>query len=135
MKIETKYNIGDKVVAITRTGVKLPPEQCAACEGSGRVALRGESYNCPRCNGKRETQRTGHGWVIVNAGTVADIRIEHGPPRFDYDDNRVLRTHVQYFLNQPGSGTMYDEDNLYPTRDEALAECDRRNGGRREASW
>lgn len=130
MIIATKFNIGDRVVTIASTSVKLPPEPCAACEATGFVTLLGSSYHCPRCNGKKEVQCTGRGWVISNAGTVADIRIEHGP---DYNDS-VPRTTVGYFLNQPRSGTVYAEENMLATREAAQAECDRRNGARREVA-
>jgi hypothetical protein len=130
MKFESKYDIGQAVFSIIRTSVERPPVACPACE-DGHVVLAGERYQCPSCKGKKTVQARAYGWIVSDAGTVGSIQVEHHMARGhsygeDYPDEEWI-TFVKYMFNTSGSGGVYDEPNLLPSRDEAQAECDRRN--------
>lgn len=147
MKLETKYDIGQRLFSLTEASVQRPPVQCAACEGSGQVDLRGERYHCPLCNGRKTTQAHDRGWVVGASGCVGSIEVEHEslkdttyyPSGYNFDDLALgsMITVVKYMLDSTGvgSGTVHYEPNLFHSRKEAQAECDRRNGyGAREAA-
>lgn len=134
MNITTKYGIGTSVVAIQRRSVELPPVTCTACEGSGRCDLRGESFACPKCSGRKETKANGTGWVIADYGVIGIVSgTAHVPTEdnlYDSDDPERDAEHgieVTYMFGSSGSGSRYKEHMLWPSREEAQAECDRRN--------
>lgn len=139
MKLESKYEMGQELFHIIQATVKLPPVQCDACDGNGDVRLRGETYACPNCNGRKQIQKTGHGWITSASGRVGKIDIEHfgltkwtGETGYDFDDLELGTpiTIVKYMLDSTGigSGSVYSEPMLFPSREAAQAECDRRNG-------
>lgn len=127
MKFESKYNIGDRVTVILRTGVSLPPERCSACDGEGTCILRGAQYACPKCHGKKTTEARGYGWVVYDSGVVQYIQCETIKEYDDADDLPPGATYrVKYMFVRHGTGSVYNEADLWP-RNEAQAECDRRN--------
>lgn len=130
---ESKYSIGDAVVVIGDTTVELPPEQCSACIGSGMCALGNESFQCPKCKGKKETQRTASGWVVINRGVVGKIECVTvtESDEVNWNIETIARHGViyRYMFGRSGSGSAYFEDQLWPG-DQAQAECDRRNAER-----
>ena len=130
MRFETKYGIGDDVVSIHRTQVQLPPEKCSACDGTGKCDLKGQVFHCPKCAGKTTTQATGWGWVIVNYGTVRSVEVRTRAPDdsdpTDRDDWDQRPEEVRYMFGV-GGGSVYEEHQLWPNREAAQAECDRRN--------
>ena len=125
MIFNSKYNIGDSVTVIYKTDVKRPPVACAACDGTGDCLLRGERFTCPKCNGRKTTQATGRGWVIAERGIVGNIRC-HTVTLHDEEEGARDSCIYEYMLSDTGSGSLYQESRLWP-RDEAQAECDRRN--------
>lgn len=131
MKFASKYDLGARVVSIFQTSVKLPPEKCSACDGEGSCELRGQRFNCPKCSGQKQTQAHGYGWVIGDGGVIGRIdATAYAGGATPHGDDEYLRDGVAYtyMLTSSGSGTVYDEANLWPTREEAIAECNRRNG-------
>ncbi len=131
MKFDSKYEIGQYVYSIHQCSVERPPVACPACE-DGHVELRGEKYQCPGCKGTAKVQARGYGWVRRDSGAVGKIEIEHEIGRGhqygeDYPEDEFM-TFVKYMLNTSGSGSVYNEPDLFPSREEAQAECDRRNG-------
>lgn len=130
MILTSKYELGQHVFSIYRTHVKLPPVPCTACEGSGRCELRGESFACPKCEGKKQTQATGFGWVIGDSGTIGQVEATARANPESFYDGEEPRDGVlyRYMFSTNGSGTVFWESQLYPSRKDAQAECDRRNG-------
>jgi hypothetical protein len=134
--LTSKYEMGQRVWSIHSTRVQRADRTCGACDGAKVVELRGSKYECPSCNGKGEVHVFGHGWVISGHGCVGKISIEHCAPFYEkrYGDERAeggrVATFVTYMLDSTGigSGTVYEEPNLWPSREEAQAECNRRNG-------
>jgi len=131
MKFESKYGIGETVCSIRQRSVERPPVACPACE-DGHVLLRGEKYQCPSCKGTAKVQARAFGWVTGDEGTVGQVEVEYAIGRGnrygeDYPDGEYF-AFVKYMMNTSGSGTIYPEPDLFPSRKEAQAECDRRNG-------
>ncbi len=138
MILTSKYEMGQRVWSIQQTRVQKPDRICGACDGTKIVELRGSKYECPECKGRGEVLVYSSGWVITGSGKIGKIAIEHCAPYFEkrYGDDVVdggrVFTFVSYMLDTTGigSGTVYEEPNLWPSREEAQAECDRRNGAR-----
>lgn len=136
MILLSKYNMGQRLVAIHRQPVDRPASACSACEATGLVDLRGVKYECPACKGAKRVRVHSHGWVIRGDGHVGKIAIEHYVPRDngEWGDEEVPGgtsfSFAQYMLDTTGvgSGSVYDEPDLWPSREEAQTECDRRNG-------
>jgi hypothetical protein len=136
MILLSKYNMGQRLVAIHKQTVDRPERTCDACEATGLVDLRGAKYECPACKGTKRIRVHGYGWVIRGDGHVGKIQIEHYMLSDDinWGDDEAPGgdpfSFVRYMLDTTGigSGSVYDEPNLWPSREEAQAECDRRNG-------
>jgi len=128
MNFESKYNLGDHIYCISRGSVQLPPVTCTACEGSGMCDLRGERFHCPKCSGRGQTLAKGWGWTIADSGTIRSIQAFtiKDEDRADYDDSGRPYA-VKYMFSADGCGTVYAEHELWPSREAAQAECDRRN--------
>lgn len=135
MQFNSKYDIGQEVFAVHRQTVSRPAIKCPACD-DGTVLLKGERFECPSCNGKKEVQAREYGWIITLRGVVGLIKIEHSFDRgYDHDADEEIEssdpsTEVQYMLRESGigSGTVYTERRLFPSRDAAQTWCDQHNG-------
>lgn len=120
-KIETKYNIGDTVFhACTMTEQKKHP--CPDCLGSRKwkaVSPAGTEYEfaCPRCSTSYLSDRDiALDYVeyvpSVLTRTIGSVRFDSGR-----DDHPVEYMCVETGV---GSGSIYSETDLYPTREEAM---------------
>jgi hypothetical protein len=137
MNLSSKYDMGQRVASIMTATVDHPPVKCPACE-DGTVLLCGERYQCPNCKGKKTIQATGRGWVVGVCGRIGSVEIEHRivteHTSFDYDEDEIEEgqavTRTSYMLDETGigSGSIYPERRLFSSREEAQAECDKRNG-------
>lgn len=89
--------------------VKLPTPKCEVCEGLGRVMIKGNSYNCPACNGtgdaKNEDGKTHETKVKQVTNTVIGITIKIGKVGWDSDPR------VSYCLDET-QFTSYREESL-----------------------
>lgn len=138
MNIATKFDMWQRLFAIEHQTLRRPPVTCEACEGQKKVTLRGESYDCPKCRGAGEVRHEVSGCVVGMASSVGHIRATretvgehtHFDIWEDEADLGVERTVVEYMLvgSGVGSGRVWREHDLRATREEAQAECDRRNG-------
>jgi len=139
MEIHTKYNFGDKVWNIVTTPKQLFIS-CGFCNGSGRiVGKNGIFISCPECRGKGENSKwENQGWRVGNQLTIGEVRVEiraedsigfepdtifanYGPQQAHHKENYMCRE------SGIGSGTLHDIDRLWPTKEEAQIECDKRN--------
>jgi hypothetical protein len=135
--VDTKYDYGQHLYCLTRSNVDLPAVCCDACEGEKVVVVRGEKFSCPKCGGKGVLVKTAHGWIVGGSGTVGHVRATRA--RVDNFTNfewwepepveGSLLTRVEYMLDSTGvgSGTIWPEGNLFPSRESAQAEADSRN--------
>ena len=139
MKLESKYNFGDVLYRICH-GQKAFQEKCGFCGGSGRIKRMDKTTKqCLECFGNGYNQKYEKTKWNVQSGTltVGQIRIEvtneqpgadpesifhnYGPQLYEYKE--------QYMCLETGihSGTLHPVSSLWPTLEEAQAECDRQN--------
>ena len=139
MNIVTKYNFGDVVWNIWQELLKkFTP--CEFCAGTGSISgANGESRACPECYrncGKYVS--TTEGWTVSpdNSLTIGRISYEETCEYLDGEDSpacnyghqkRDVKEHYMCRQTGIGTGTFYFAENLFPTREEAQAECDKRN--------
>lgn len=139
MKIETKFGLGDKVYKI---GYDRKEEMvdCPVCGGTGQLDGKdGSKHGCPKCFGN------GHGfvcrgkkWQILQQLTLGQvtvtIRKSQGMPGSMFDNYKSQKTE-RYMAEETGigSGSFYYSKDLFFSKEEAQAECDRRNTEREEA--
>ena len=90
MKIETKFNIGDKVeykIGV-RNGRELVP--CTFCDGSGKISGYDNSVSfCPVCNGRGKVPALSY---REGAGIIQNIRVE-------YDSSNEARSKIMYMFD------------------------------------
>jgi hypothetical protein len=122
MMIETKFGVGDTVYKINNER-KQRRRACTACDGLGRISLPdGDKYNCPACGGRGvfiDWEPTK--WLVAARMTVGQVRIHVSFE--DKDDEERYMTHE----TGVGSGTLHNALDLFATKEEAQAECDKRN--------
>lgn len=145
MKIETKFDLGQKVYKIffTRKAVRIP---CPDCGGVSEMKTpSGGTLTCSRC---RHAVYHGHpkgtitsyedsAWHITDVGTIGRVGVTKydymgGDPDNDFDNYKPPESgsdkeEYMFWETGVGSGTLHKGDDLFATRGEAQAECDRRN--------
>ena len=130
MNIETKYGLGDQVWLVRRNKPKTWV-RCTFCDGYEKQQANlapnttitggdGSTKTCPSCHGR------GGGnvylelaWCVATTLTLGMVRVRKSSSEYD----------EEYMAHETGigSGSIYNVENLYPTKEEAQAECDRRN--------
>lgn len=131
MTIEFPFELGQKVWPI-QNGHEQVWQPCPACEGEGAVQLKDGIRSCPDCYGRRgRMEYRPTKWMIAEGRgldghllyasplTIGQIRIYLGG---EDEPNRLMMHETGV-----GSGSLWDASNVYATRDEAQAECDKRN--------
>jgi hypothetical protein len=136
MKLNSKYSINDSVVCI-RNQQKQIFTECAACEGKGHVLLNAEHYSCPSCHGRKGENKQGKiEWQVTNRLTIGQVTVVvtniKKTGMFDnvgeYSKGKNKQeTHYMAYETGIGSGSFYYEAMLWPSMEEAQAECDRLN--------
>lgn len=134
MKITTKYSAGDSVTAICHENARQIIK-CQCCENTGSVTISGEQFECPKCDGKaKHPVWRGRRWFIhVADSPVGQVRVEFTAARkaqsWDDEGDKPELMEIQYMLEATGigGGSLWSEENVFPSREEAQAECDRRN--------
>ena len=119
MKLESKFNIGDRVFSIVNYPV-ITYLTCPTCEGRKAVTIGNETFTCPKCHGRGSFCRQSENkWSVRdNPLTIGQVRIEHGPKL--EESYMCIETGV-------GSGSVFYAKDLFTSRKEAMGECDRRN--------
>lgn len=139
MKIQTKYNFGDKPWK-TDTEPKKTWEICSFCNVSGEIVGQdGSSQACPKCYGHKGK------WIFKNTGcrvlgqlTISEVSVgirakdSVGLPGHEHFSNfgpQEAKHKEVYMCKETGigSGTLHDVSTLWPTKEEAETECKRRN--------
>jgi len=141
MKLESKYNFNDKVWVI-RYQRETRFITCEFCGGTGQI--KGENNkdrSCPECYSRGGSyQRFDLQWELDTDETpitIGEIRIEANCDFEGYESDipwsnygpQIKRQSIVYmcFETGIGSGSLWRESLLWPTKEEAQAECDRRN--------
>jgi hypothetical protein len=125
MKLETKYGIGDRVYLAT-TYVTTKKHKCPDCLGSKfwrAISPAGDEYQfpCPRCDTEayhnyRETslEYTTH---EPQAEPLTIGKLEYAMVKKRGKEEVEIR--YMCYETGVGSGTIYDESRLFPSREEA----------------
>ena len=128
MNIKTKYNLKDFVYPISQGGYD-EFIKCETCEGRGIVNVNNteKTIHCPDCwgdGGHKEWKADN--WYVheESCGRVGRIGVEIYDKKY-YDGKKEY----MYMLDSTGvgSGTVWNEDCLFPSAEEAQAECNKRN--------
>ena len=121
-----KFELGQKVYAVkARTNTRQEHVKCEVCNSTGFVELKGIDdipFVCPECRGKMETVHYGQEYMIAySEATIGKISTEEYENRYGYKSN------VTYMLKETGvgSGTVWNENRLFATEEEALEFCDK----------
>ena len=125
--LKSKYKVGTKVWGIHQARKEVR-EDCPTCGGEGFSSFKtGGTISCNQCYGKCTIVKSFYDkWVIsydyehiVMPITVGMVRVE------EFCDKKQ----VSYMCLETGvgSGRVWYEKLLWPSEEEALAECDRLN--------
>lgn len=121
MNIPTRYDLGDVVWHVHKLTARRAAF-CGLCAGDGWVAIAADATKraiCPDCHGRRYSQTE----MVYEEPRATISRLTLG-----LVDVRVLpdSTTVRYMADETGigSGSMHEERDLYPSYEEAMAECD-----------
>lgn len=138
MKFETKYSFGDVVYNIWREMEKVF-EPCTFCEDGRVTGKDGSTCVCPECNGRLgETVHRNKQWRVIGQLTIGEIRINaraedtvgmepetifnnYGPQENHYKETYMCKE------TGIGSGTVHNSETLFKTKEDAQAECGKRN--------
>lgn len=136
MKIITKFNLGDKVTHI-RMGMKTTTPECTSCSGTGKIILDdGETTCCPKCHGAGyHVKHDKMEWAPMAALTLGEVRVVvtdspgiEGEETFDNFKPQKDRKETYMAIETGiGTGNNYNANDLFATREEAQAKCDKRN--------
>jgi len=118
MILTSKYNIGDVIYEIASRSHRMDVE-CPEC--NGKSANTSESWaKCQKCNNAGTVVKySPRVWTPTQCVlTVGMIKCEVG-----YKDK------VEYMCNETGigSGRLYNEEEIYSSMNDAIAECYKRN--------
>lgn len=126
MIIETKFKFNDWVYPIS-----LRHEDkwilCKSCNATGEITLADEEViKCPKCYGdKGKYEYLPVKWMIdiEDYGQIKNIKTDL------YNNKRYGESEIRYMITSTGigSGTLWPEDVLFLTKEEAQNECDKRN--------
>lgn len=141
MNINTKYNIGDLVYTVIEKDA-YRKIACKCCKATGKVLIDGNDYTCPKCDGNSSHKVcSGRRFLVWESGVVGKITTEHevntdsNSNMFTVDVNNGIGAEIKYMIDSTGigSGTLWNEDRLFPSREEASAFCDVENSKRSKA--
>ena len=128
MQIKTKYNLGEQVYPI-RLGRHSEHIKCKICEGKGEVTINNTEkiISCPECYGQGgRTVWLNDKWGVCvgSIGYIGKISVEIYDKAYE-EGKREYR----YMLDSTGvgGGTLWKEDMLFTTKEEAEKECEIRN--------
>jgi len=118
LNLTTKYGVGDVVYSVTPGYRDLAERECALCSGNGQVAIQGSdrTAECPDCRYGMisewvDRDMAAHPHVIGQVRVETESKTDRGKKKVSY---MCLDTGI-------GSGTVWAEDRLYATREEAEA--------------
>lgn len=121
MTYSTKYEMGQEVWAVRR-GSFHQIVKCLPCHATGKVTIGEEEFVCPKCNGcSAHPKFAGEKAYTSDVGTIGHICVEDYPDRH----GRKQGVQVTYMLSCTGveSGQIWDEKDLFPSREAADAFC------------
>lgn len=123
MNIETKYSIGDTVWYV-RDDLCEKVLPCETCGDKKEVEIKGTSFKCPSCVTSRNNTRWKRRHFVAGSSVVGRVSFEATSLRYEPVEERR-----EYMLESTGvgSGSVWKEALLFPTREDAQAYCDALN--------
>ena len=119
--MESKYNLNDRIFTISNYR-RTEQVQCPDCEGKGfLISQVNREVGCPGCYGRTTVTA-----VVCDGWNVSDKVITVGRICMTIRNDDREEEYMCYETGI-GSGTSYRIRNIFPTEEEAQAECDRRN--------
>jgi hypothetical protein len=135
VKVETKFSLGDTVHVLRHSRIERVTEPCPTCKEAKAIVVEGESFTCPKCEGRGHLKGQRYAWYVELTSTVGQVSVctrHHS----EITEDEPWEVDERYMLHATGvgSGTTYGNRNdLWGgTREEAQAEAERRN---RERTW
>ena len=133
MEIKTKFNHGQRVQAIIQ-GQEKYTEKCPICEGNGYFTYKDKKIECSEsgCWGKGYiTKYKETNWHIpknIDSIGWSNFEIQKiGVELYNPNNKKVSKNRSWIYYMADSSGTMWNEDNLFASVEEAQAECEKRN--------
>ena len=142
--IKTKFSPGDKVFKIQNKPQQVEVK-CRFCGGTGTIlGLNGTNGECPECRGRGgKSKWLPTKWLVDSELTLGQVKveitdspginggcIEQDAPDLAFDNYKPQQSqHEKYMAVETGigSGSVWEAENLFTTRQEAEAECEKRN--------
>lgn len=130
MEIKTKFNHGQRVQAIIQ-GKEEYTEKCPICEGNGYFIYKNKKIDCSESgcwgNGYIKKQKKS-AWYIPKDINWSNFVIQKiGAELYNPNNKKVSENRSWIYYMADSSGTMWNEDNLFASVEEAQVECDKRN--------
>ena len=124
MKIETKYDIGETVYPIRLRG-DSQFINCKLCEGYGKVEIKNsdKKARCPDCYGRCGKATWKKDKCFLEAGYASRI----GKIQTETFSKRIKGLGKIRYMIEGEIGIAWEETDLFPTKESARAECDKRN--------
>ncbi len=120
---QPKFDLGQYVYAIAcnRVGKYV---NCTTCVGKKYILINNESFTCPKCRGSgsyHNGEEVRH--MLAANGFIGKISIEAYDQKYDRPNT------IRYQLDSTGvgSGTLWDEENLFSSKSKAMEEIFIRN--------
>jgi hypothetical protein len=137
MRIETKFSLNDTVWAI-HLGRRKEWVKCAACDGLGKITLKdNKSRSCPDCYGRcGQDKYFDEEWRVECQLTLGKVQAEISNLVAEgtfanighYEEGKdVIQISYMAYETGVGSGSIWYEELLFATEEEAQKECDARN--------
>ena len=135
MVIETSFSIGD-VIYVIQYDTLLKKVLCPACEGEGKHTLKdGTVTRCPKCNDGYKNVREKAQYHVAGPLTIGKVSVEITESQdvegYFGDNYKSQSKRVEAYMCQEtgvGSGTLYYlNKGIFASREDAQAECDKRN--------
>ena len=128
MKYEAKFELGQRVFGIVHHHDVRRIVKCPTCDHTGKIIVKDQEFICPNCKGEAtKPQRVEEGrWLPSwdGEGHVTLIEIEHrGASRiWSREPELTIKYQIANYCS------VWNEDVLFASKEEAQSECDRRNG-------
>ena len=125
--LTAKFEVGQEVYAVSNiSDTRTKRVECDLSNSTGKVKVNGreEEYECPCCHGRMETEHYGYKYVIAYYGaTIGKVSIEEYAKKY----SRNNKSRVTYMLAETGvgSGTIWKEERLFGTVEEAKESCEK----------
>lgn len=135
MDIKTKFDFGQRVWGILK-GTEEYRETCKLCKGNGRINITPErTISCPDCYGHGfNTKWKEKAWFIPSDDYYCFVIQKIAVELYNPNNKSASKNRSWIYYMAASSGTMFDENNLFSSIEEAQLECDKRNNKKDEVT-